>query len=63
MKTQEKKLTRPKKPLTVNLINASGKEIKGIIMAGKFPDEDPTLKLARELGGKYKHLVPSVVSK
>jgi len=62
MKTQDKKLTSPKKPLIVNLVNASGKEIKGIVIAGKLPDEDPTIKLAREMGGKYKHLIPSVVS-
>lgn len=51
---------REKKPLKVQLLNASGKIIEGIIPAGKWPEEDPTLAIAKELS-KYNHLKPTPI--
>jgi hypothetical protein len=48
---------KAKKPLRVKLLNASGKEIEGIILSGEWPEEDPTLAIAREMS-KHKHLKP-----
>ncbi|MBD2755769.1 hypothetical protein [Spirosoma validum] len=48
------------KPLKVQLINASGKIIEGIIPSGKRPKENPALAIARELG-KHKHLKPTPI--
>lgn len=59
MATTKSKL-KAKKPLKVQLINASGKIIEGIIPAGKWPEEDPALAIARELG-KHKHLKPTPI--
>ncbi|MBO0939706.1 hypothetical protein J2I47_24380 [Fibrella sp. HMF5335] len=52
-----------RKPLVVTLLNAKGEPIQGIILAGKLPDEDPTLILAREMGDKYKALEPTPIAK
>lgn len=51
---------KAKKPLKVQLINASGKMVEGIIPSGKWPEEDPTLAIAKELS-KYKHLKPTPI--
>lgn len=51
---------RAKKPLKVQLLNASGKVIEAIIPSGKWPEEDPTLAIAKELR-KYKHLKPTPI--
>lgn len=59
MATTKSKL-RGKKPLKVQLLNASGKIVEGIIPSGKWPDEDPALAIAKELG-KYKHLRPTPI--
>ena len=59
MATTKSKLSA-KKPLRVQLLNASGNVIEGIIPSGKWPDEDPTLAIARELG-KHKHLKPTLI--
>lgn len=47
-------------PLRVKLINASGEEIEGIVPGRRFPKEDPTLAIARELS-KHKHLKPTPI--
>lgn len=52
---------KSKKPLRVKMLNASGQEIEGIILSGRFPEEDPTLAIAKELG-KHKHLKPTPIS-
>jgi uncharacterized phage-like protein YoqJ len=52
---------KAKKPLRVKLLNASGKEIEGIILSGEWPEESPTQQLARELGQKYPHLKPTPI--
>ncbi len=55
-----KPTSKIKKPLKVKLLNSSGKEIEGIILSGRFPKEDPTLAIAKELG-KHKHLKPTPI--
>ena len=55
-----KSKTVPKKPLKVQLINASGKIIEGIIPSGKRPKENPALAIAKELG-RHKHLKPTPI--
>lgn len=53
--------TRKKvEPLRVKMLNAKGQIIEGIILAGKIPDEDPGLAIARELG-KHKHIEPTPI--
>lgn len=52
--------TKPKarRPLKVQLLNASGQVIEGLIPSGQLSTEDPGLAIARELG-KHKHLDPT----
>ncbi len=51
---------KQKPPLKVQLRNASGKIIEGIILAGEWPTEDPVLAMARELS-KHKNLKPTPI--
>lgn len=60
MMATAKPANKSQKPLRVKMLNASGQEIEGIILSGQFPEEDPTLAIARELG-KHKHLKPTPV--
>ena len=60
MATLKPKAKSPKQPLRVKLLNASGKEIEGIIPGGVLPWTNPGLAIAKELG-KHKHLKPTPI--
>ena len=61
MSTPKKPRTRAtKEPLKVQLVNASGKPIEGIILAGELPEEDPVLAMARIMS-KYQNIEPTPV--
>jgi hypothetical protein len=52
--------SRSRQPLKVKLLNASGKEIEGIILSGQRAKEDPGLAIAHELS-KHKHIEPTTI--
>ena len=52
---------KAKKPLIIQLTNAAGKPIHGIIPAGEYLHEDPALAIAREMS-QHKHIKPTSVS-
>jgi hypothetical protein len=57
MATAKTRSKRKARPLVVQLINASGKPIIGVIPSGELPDTEPGLAIAREMG-KHKHIQP-----